>query len=216
MSEFTDGVLVLRSAVSPLYPSLADLPHPYIVKHLNERWSVITFEDSNPTHEPVQSWLLGASRHTPLLAFHNAEDHGWGYSLFHGGEAKATLDVNYHIAEGLMLELAEKTHPGVDVYGELSFDEIERLNAQVQASEAYKQEIANQYTHPGAEHFAVFGLSADEIAQLRDLLQASRYEGREDGYQQVDAFQHLLGIEEMSWISYHYLSQDQNAGDFDE
>ena len=100
MSEFTDGLLILKTHVVSAQVSLTDLEHPFIVKNLNDRWSAIVFEAPNPEFEPVHSWILKTSQDMPMLDFQHAEDHGWGYKIYHAGEQKASLEVAYGIAEG--------------------------------------------------------------------------------------------------------------------
>jgi hypothetical protein len=216
MSEFTDGLLILKTHLLSAQLSLTDLQHPYIVKNLNERWSVVVFESANPEDEPVHAWILKTSHDMPLLYFQHGEDHGWGYKIYAAGDQKASFDVDYGIAEWMTQELAEKHHPGVDMYGDLSAEAIEGFYAQVHASDDYSQRIAAQYAAPGLEHFALFGLSPEAITELRDILRPQRYEGRVEGFSQVEAFQKVLGIEEMSWMSYHYLSRPDNTGDFED
>ena len=131
-----------------------------------------------------------------MLYFQHSEDHGWGYNLFHSGAEKASLDVNYSIAEGTMLELAEKTYPGVDPYGELSFETRDLLYSQVLESDGYRQEIEAQYGNVGVKEFAVFGFSLNEIVQLQEILTPEKYEQPIESLPQVEAFKKVLGIDE--------------------
>jgi hypothetical protein len=219
MSEFTDGLLVLKEHAPLVQAALANLEKPHIYQDLDEKWSAIFIDNVNIHYnpdDPARLWALKHSTDFPMLYFQHSEDHGWGYNLFHEGREKASLDVNYSIPEGSMLELAEKIYPGVDPYGELSFEIHDSLYSQVYASESYRQEIEAQYVNIRPEEFAVLGLSADDIVQLRDVLTAKRYEERIDNVSQVEAFQKVLGIEAVSWVSYHYLSREDNEDDFDE
>lgn len=216
MSEFTDGLLIRKSHAFFTQVALTDLTHPYIYKVLNAHWIVITFEDANPQHEPVHSWILRHSQQFPMLWFDHAEDHGWGYKLFHHREEKASLNVEYAISEGMALELAETLYPGVDFYdfyGALTFEKRDQLYAQVTASDDYRRQVAAQYAHTHPEAFAVFGLAPDSIAQLREILRPEYYGELVEGFSQLAAFQQAIGIEEMSWVSYHYLSRDDAADD---
>jgi hypothetical protein len=223
MSEFTDGILILKEHAPLAQAALADLEPPHIFKDLNEKWSAIFTDNVNMEYnpdDPTRTWALRHSHDFPILYFQHAEDHGWGYRLFYAGEEKASLDVSYEISEGLALELAEQLYPGIDFYdfyGDLSFEKRDALYKQVIESDEYIQQIASQYLNPGIGEFAAFDLSPEDISQLQDILRAEWYEKEFIGLRQVEMFKRILGINEMSWVSYHYLCRDTDEEeDYDE
>jgi hypothetical protein len=219
MSEFTDGLLILKEHAPLAQTALTNLTHPYIFKNLNEKWSVIVFEDANPQNEPVHSWIVRHSKDFPMLWFSHSADDGWGYELFHAGERKAAFEVSYNISIYLVQDLAEQLHPGIDFYDAWATGalEFEPLHKQVEASEAYNQRVASQYINPGVEEFAVFGFSSVVISRLHNILRPEFYSTPLYEPTQVDLFQKELDLEEMSWVSYHYLCRDTDEEeDYDE
>lgn len=222
MSEFTDGLLVLKEHAPLAQAALADLEPSHIFKDLNDKWSAMFIDSVNMQYnpdDPTRSWALRHSSEFPMLYFQHAEDHGWEYRLFHHGQEKASLVVDYEISEGLAIDLAEQLYPGIDFYdfgGDLSFEKREALYKQVTDSDDYIQRVAAQYANLHLDEFVVFGLSNDDIDQLNQILSTEQYETSTDNVSQVEAFQNILGINEISWMSFDYLSRESGEDDFDE
>lgn len=82
MSEFTDGLLVLKEHASLAQVALVDLEKPHVFQDLNEKWSVILFEQEYEEDDTVYLWALRHSADFPLLYFENGDDY-WSYILFH-------------------------------------------------------------------------------------------------------------------------------------
>lgn len=212
MSEFTDGLLIRKPHAFFAQVALTDLMHPYIYKVLNDHWIVIVFEDSNPQHEPVHSWILRHSQEFPMLYFYHGSDDGWGYRLFHAGKQSAGFEVDYNISYYMAYELADQIYPGVGYDGGLSSETLQALYQKVESSEEYKKLVTAQYTNPGVEGFSVFGFPEETIIHLHNILRSELYRVPLYEPTQVDLFLKELDLEEMSWVSYHYLKLDQEEG----
>lgn len=162
--------------------------------------------------DPTRLWALRHSANFPMLYFQHAEDHGWSYNLFHNGQEKASVNATYGLSYYLWREIAERLYPDVDPPVELDSAISQQIEQQVLTSEQYQHELKAQYTNVHLENFAVFGLTSDEIAQLENIMPSNS----EASIEQVVAFQRILGIKEMSWMSYDYLTRDASEDDFDE
>jgi hypothetical protein len=211
MSEFNDGLLVLKSDTALVQAALTNLEHRYIFKNLNEKWSVIMLEQPDDAARP---WVEHYSHDFPLLYFYDAEDHGWGYIIFHEGDEKASLEVGYELSYKYWRQIADILYPegANDGHGDLDIRVSHRIHRLIERSDAYRQEIKDQYTSPKLEAFDVFGVSLDEIDELREIVRPRWYRKRINGLQQVDAFKRVLGIQDMNWMSYHHLSRDGDEG----
>ncbi|BFT72536.1 hypothetical protein [Paenibacillus sp. P36] len=85
MSEFTAGSLIRNS-----YLDTVQQHNPLIVKELNEQWSVFITSGTGIS-EMAPTDVMEISKHLPVLYFYNFEDHGWGFTLLHQGEAVSAL-----------------------------------------------------------------------------------------------------------------------------
>lgn len=213
MSEFSVGLLYLNEDAEQIDPQLDGLE--YITDHdvLNDRWNVVilTLDAWQALAEPggrdaptVREPILAVSRQAPLLFFCNAEDHGWGYRLYHRGEETARFDLSYEADYYLAEAALRRAHPGQDVHDVCSGEEWEVAQTQARQSEAYLTQLRNGIANARSEAFRAFGLTDDAIAELRSLLsEASLIEALAgDNFQEpAERFKTLLDIEEMSWLS---------------
>lgn len=212
MSEFTAGLLYLNEDAEQIDLQLDGLE--YITDHdvLNDRWNVaiLTLDAWQALAEPggrnasTVRLILAVSRQAPLLFFYNAEDHGWGYRLYHRGEETARFDLSYEADYYLAEAALRRAHPGQDVHDVCSGEAWEAAQNEARQSEAYLTQLRNGIAHAQPEAFRAFGLTDDAIAELRSLLsEASLMEAlRGDNFQEpAERFKTLLEIEEMSWLS---------------
>lgn len=201
MSEFTDGLLFLHENHKMAEQAAHELGQPYFIKQLNDKWSALFVEKMD-----INDWLVEHSNEFPMLYFQHPSDHGWGYRVFRDGKLVARLFVKYELSFFLWLELAEARYPHVrDVIGELDGATSNMLYDEVNNSETYRQEVAAQYASPNVEQFLAFGISESDVSYLRKVLTPEWYHERM--FEQVQEFMRVLGITDMSWMSYRYLSR---------
>jgi hypothetical protein len=206
MSEFTDGILFLAKHTDVVQVAAQELNQPYIVRKLNEKWASLFPEDSNIVKPELANWLHKHSYTVPFLYFQHAEDHGWGYNIFKNGQEVASLDINYELDFHIWLDLAEQRYPGIDVIGSLDDAIAEALRREVANSEAYIRAVQDQFKHKNLIQLASFDIPKQSITDLDILITPERYLS-DYGFDQVEEFKETIGITEMSWLSYRYLSR---------
>ncbi|MGO4547358.1 hypothetical protein AB4Z29_21475 [Paenibacillus sp. 2TAB23] len=200
MSEFTAGNLTLVSFKEQITSDQLSY-----IKELNEDWLVFFTDETGVSDEPSEA-VNDLSGDVPVLFFHNAEDHGWGYRIIHKKELLAKVDVNYELEESMLMQLVEKRHPDIDDPIELLYidDEGEALRArymeEISASSELQQAIALQFSSRNVEHFKLFNIDAEKIQKLNGLLTYENWLQLESPWQLVEQFKELLNLEEMSWI----------------
>jgi hypothetical protein len=163
---------------------------------------------------PLEGWILNASKAFPILYFENATDHGWSYHIFSNGADSASLRVSYELAYFMWLEIAELRYPGIDVHGELDHPTSQAIYDEVLASDAYQQRAQAQYKRVRVDRFAVFDFDSAVTEKLRALLTVDWYLDFERVLRQVEEFKAILNLREMDWISYRYMARDA-ADDID-
>ncbi len=207
MSEFTDGILFLARHLPQAEEVVSTIGQPYILRSLTDKWGVIFPNMDNMLREEFRSWLMKASERLPLLFFEHPEDHGWGYQVFNGGKQTASLHVSYETAYHLARELAETRYPAsFDVHA-LSHEIWDELYEAVYQSASYAKAIRQQYQNRNFGALAVFDISASVIDSLEKTISAEDILHNRSGMlEQVQYFKQQLGIETLSWMSYHYLS----------
>lgn len=210
MSEFTDGLLVLTQHAALAKAALSDLEKPYIFQDLNEKWSVILFEQEFEADDSVYLWGLHHSADFPLLYFENGES-VWSYIVFHVGQEKASIEVKNYTDYSFYKQIAQLLYPKArDIHTDLGKDVSQKIYRLVRESDGYKKELRDQYSHANIDEFEVFGVSAENIEELRQYMHVKWY-GKpiRDSLWQADIFKELIGIEEMSWKSYRYAMRDR-------
>jgi hypothetical protein len=215
MSEFTDGLLVLKEHAPLVQAALADLEKPHIFQDLNEKWSVILVEHQLEDDDSVYSWALRHSADFPMLYFENGES-VWSYIIFHVGQEKASVEVKNYIDHSFYKQIAQILYPRVrDIHSDLDKNVSKTIYRLVRGSDGYKKELRDQYSHANVNEFAVFGVSAENIEGLREYIRVKwcRKPIR-DSLWQVDIFKELIGIDEMTWKSYRYAMRDKEEGRF--
>jgi hypothetical protein len=220
MSEFTFGLLYRRQDADALDPLLDDVDFVNDHDSLDDDWHVATLdlEAVSVLFEPQQDdWpeevlqtkrvvvgaLLSLSQTAPLLFFYNAEDHGWGYRLFHQGQECARFDLNYEADYQIAEAILHATHPGDDIHRVCSSEAWEAAHRQARESDAWLVQLREGSAQAHPERFAVFGLSPETIASMSDLLSEPSLKDAlsgEDFHEPVERFKTLLGIKEMRWL----------------
>lgn len=202
MSEFTNGVLFLTRDEAHVAPLAAEAPDEFRVQPLNDRWAVLLLADGwlgNPA--TVQALAL-LSHKAPLLYFTNAEDHGWGYRLFHQGDETAFVEVSYDLQFNLAMVEFEERYPDADPFedpeNQARFDTLMEAIAQ---SPDYQNAVAEQYANANPEALQVLAIGDDALQELKALLSA---QSAATHWEQVEAFKRLMGFPEMSWVSFDY------------
>jgi hypothetical protein len=89
---------------------------------------------------------------------------------------------------------------------ELNDTIAENLRREVTGSEAYKSAVEDQFKHKHLHELANFGIPNQTITDLDNLITSDRYLTDLE-FDQVEEFKEALGITEMSWLSYRYLSR---------
>jgi hypothetical protein len=207
MSEFTDGILFLNKDMEKAEQAANALSQPHLIRKLNEKWGVLLVEHFDIRKPGPANWLRKASQDFPMMYFDNAEDHGWGYNIFHEGREVASLYVNYELWWHMWLDLARKRYPNVDVMDSILHETdpaIMAIRDEVLNSRGYFLASAEQFKNLGLEQFAVFDIPTDTIARLEETLKVEHYLQFKHHGDQVEAFKRLLGIVQMTWVSYHY------------
>ncbi|MCY9662733.1 hypothetical protein P5G65_25480 [Paenibacillus chondroitinus] len=55
--------------------------------------------------------VMAISKHLPVLYFYNFEDHGWGFTLHHQGEAVSAFDLSYEQEEVDLMNYVQGKFP---------------------------------------------------------------------------------------------------------
>lgn len=208
MSYFTDGLAVLKADRPKLQAALADLSHPYLFVDLNAKWVAVVLEQPD---DPARPWVERHSYDFPILWFYDAEDHGWGYIIFHQGEEKASLEVNYDVGDDLWYQITALLYPDRDMYKESNIEITRQIQQLVDNSDTLQHDVRGQYTHSKPEEFAVFGFSEDAIEGLRKIVEPD-FPRKYDPHA-VDEFKKHLDLREMNWKNYDVLKRDLEEGD---
>lgn len=225
MSEFTAGLLYLSGDANRISAALeenADFVEGR--EELDEHWHVMLLDFSahgllaladadlagmngqeRAEFDALNDALKELSKAAPILYFYNAEDHGWGYRLYHQGQrvARADLDyeADYRIAEAAILA----QHPGRDIFDPAvatlaawkAVHDAARRGAGFTAAVGAALALA----HP--EAFACFGFPPQILQGLFALLDPAAVLAAyrdEKIFTLVHEFKKLLGIEHMTWL----------------
>ena len=197
MSEFTTGNLFLRKYAEQLQQALGN-SSAFVVKALNQQWSVLYFEDDWLQQSSTKEAVLTLSKRIPSLNFSNAEDHGWGYRIFADGEEKAQFYDDYSLDHRMVLDLAETRYPDIDVQPFLYLEEegrgiFQQLLQEVRLSEPYQSAFAKQFERKHVEAFSYFEIHSDNIGKLNQLISPKGLQSEPPRSEEVSRFKKLLG-----------------------
>jgi hypothetical protein len=208
MSEFTAGVLFPKPSLERVEQHMQDFALPFIVRPLNDQWGALFIEGDNYEYPPVQPKLAEISRDVPLLYFENPEDSGWGFAVYTNGAQVASLSVSYDLDWNMTLDLAEQRYPNEDYYVEEFGDTWQQLNEEILSSQTYHDMIVQQYANLNLATLQIFGLDTTAIKTIADATVPDTYFDMEKVFAQSEIFKEALGIQEMSWMSYHYVTAE--------
>jgi hypothetical protein len=208
MSEFTDGVLFLKSRSPEIETAAKELHKPYLIHEVNQKWGGVFVEEFSVTEPAIRRWLLTTSKQAPLFYFQHPADMGWGYNLLRDGNEVASLWVSYDLSWNMAADLAQTRYPTIrNAHVNLPSDVFSGLLDEVKNSEEYIDAINQQYETKNLSEFGIFDISPATITELDDVLSSKWYQN--DKFEQVEFFKTKIDIKEMSWISYSYLLRDQ-------
>ena len=212
MSEFTAGVLFLKPNLKDVEQRMQGFPLRLTVRALNDKWGALFVDGDNYEYPPVKPKLQELSWQIPLLFFQDPEDHGWGYSVYSGGVEIASLWVSYDLTWNLTLDLAKQRYPEVkDYYVQEFWDRWAVLKSEILASSEYHNLAVQQYAKQNLQALQVFGLDAKAIKTLAEATSPDTYFDHETLHMQSQIFKEVLGINEMSWMSYYYLQKRDDS-----
>lgn len=214
MSEFTEGILFTNPHEALVQAAAQALGKPYIIHRLNDQWSGLFVDFHYTEREQEHAFLSVLSMKCPVMRFQNAEDHGWGYKIYHEGKVVASVEVEYELKAGFALDIAEARNPEIDGLFAL-MEESELLATileEVEQSHEYHKRRAAQFQYKNTAAFKLFQMSDTIIEELEQVLvpaNAGDLWSSEnevwDLHDQVERFKELVNIREMEWMRYRYL-----------
>jgi hypothetical protein len=208
MSYFTDGLAVLKSDTPKLQVALSDLKHPYVFADLSEKWVAIVLEQPD---DPARPWVEKYSHEFPMLWFYDAEDHGWGYIIFHEGEEKASLEVSYELDGGFWNQIVRLLYPDVrDIYSDLDPAIATQIRELIEKSQGLRKAVEQQYLYANPDAFTIFGFDEEQIDQIREIVQPVA--PRIYDPHAVDEFKKRLDLRQMDWKNYDILKRNFDEG----
>lgn len=195
MSEFTFGFLVRNTEQNQQF--VKELANTSLMKPLNSDWLVFNYEDWG-----VPKSILTLSKSTPVLLFHNAEDHGWGFEIYQNGEEISKLDISYEMEEEFILKEFEKRYPDIEDYVEFLYmnPEGQEIYAMLKEELDISEKVKEQFDSCDINAFKLLSVDGDKIKELNTILTPSHLLSIEDIFELVEEFKRILNMEEMSWI----------------
>lgn len=207
MSEFSDTVLVQTKHTVSVLEALKLYPHRYKWHQLNDRWLAVFLEYPNYDFTSAREWMMGTSVQFPLLFLQKSSDHGWSYQIFSLRHIVAEVKVNYELTWHMWVDLMEIRHPEMEFpYHEVKQDEVARMYAEIESSEAFHVQAAEQYQKAAPDMFRLFGFDNEHIRHIRRALEVGWYIDQTRRYEQVNAFTSSIELEAFDWMSFSYLS----------
>jgi hypothetical protein len=210
LSEFTDGVLVLRKHRDKAQEALKSLNARHKFRDVNAQWSAIFVEEANPKVDPLRRWLIEHSRTFPILFFEHPADHGWGYRIFHSGRETASLFVDYELTYTLYIHGVQNLYPDIDPHVGIDSELARAVQAEIESSDWYREIVLARFQNSNIEQFAHFVLAPETLRELAQIVTVDRYLHTDS--EQVQEFKRVLNLKEMEWKSYHYLELDEQDG----
>lgn len=205
MSEFTAGILFRAVRTAAVEAAVRQYPQPYKVRPLNYRWSALFLADESLKEPASQALVQELSQAVPLLQFINAEDHGWGYAIWHQGGERSSFTFSYDTLYDAAREIAEARGIGVHLWS----DEGRPYWPEILAAAKGTPEFLSQFEHADVEAFGLFDLPAADLTDLAAVVTPGFADLPDSPWGRVDGFRRALGIEEMAWKSYHYLELEE-------
>ncbi|WP_156889574.1 hypothetical protein [Paenibacillus harenae] len=212
MSEFTSGHLMLsahRETIS------RHIRNEVITIPLNHKWAAFfTPNDQYLEYEDAPSFIYELSKDAPVLYFCNFGDHFWGYRIFSAGREEAYLRFTYELEEEALVEFYKAKYPTRDIlalYGE-AYDEVHAAFLE-QGGLKHAKQVLFQESH--VEAFRLFEVPEEQIAKLRGMLTANNDSTGDQKFDLVDQFKACIGMEEMSYLRYDQLLEQDSEPEGD-
>lgn len=207
MSEFSDAVFVHTGHTALALESVKVYPYRYEWRRLTDRWLAIFLEYPDYDLTRAELWMKQVSAQFPVMFFQNASDHGWAYQIFSAGQVIAEVQVSYELSWHMWVDLMEVRHPEMEFpYNEIGQDEVDRMYAEIEASEAFRIRVEEQYRGAAPDTFRLFGFSDEQIQIVRAALDIAWYLDPARRHEQVYAFAKSVELDSFDWMSFRYLS----------
>lgn len=206
-NEHTAGVLYLKEQTSQVEAWMQHASLAFFTRPLNDKWSVLFIQDDKLEDSVTLQTLIEFSKFINQVYFFHHEDWGWGYRVFVNGFEVAKFYDDYHFDHNLAIELAKERYPdNDDILYFLYFNKegrelLEELVDEVNSTDTY---LERQFAQKNVQAFAEFGISADTIVYLDDLICIENFQDRTD-WQHVEDFKRSLGIIEMNRMNFRYI-----------
>jgi hypothetical protein len=203
MSEFTIGILTRAKHREAVAGALTETGLTYKQRDLNPDWTAFFLADE--WDEAVTTTALDrASRRAPVLSFMNAEDHGWGYRLWRMGNEVAALQISYELEFQVAQEIFAERYPGEDPFeSDASVSKWMAIREQMQQSDRLTAATKELYQRANPAAFGALDLTPEQIEELKMVLNPA-WRGEDGAWGQAERFKEILGIEEMTWLSYEH------------
>lgn len=210
MSEFTSGNLLLAAHQD----AIRKIAVPgSILKVLDETWiAYLTSHDDFIDRGEAPSFILQLSALAPVLSFCNFADHCWGHRIFSEGKEVANLTISYEMEEELFIRIFEEKYPDKEIV-ELYTEYREEIENEITEHQLLEHEADRLFENCNVDAFRLFNVSAEQIAKLRSILNPDYYREIDHIFEHVEEFKDALGINEMSWIRYELIEENE---EFDE
>ncbi|WP_047983353.1 hypothetical protein [Ornithinibacillus californiensis] len=201
MSEFTFGFVVTNSEQN--YQFVKETVNNALIKPLNDEWFVF-IADADMYEVPTT--ILDLSTKCPVMNFQNAEDHNWGFTIFHNGKEVSAFDYSYELEESIIQKEIELRYPDMENY--IEFVYIDPVGQQVASeiregiteTDTYKQAIMDQFNSLDISQFSLFNFSQDRIEEISNILNPTYVSGLKNPFELVEKFKVIANLEKMSWI----------------
>lgn len=210
MSEFTSGILLLNKNRKILESS--EEKREFIIKDINKKW-IAFFTKDHYEEKKIPSYIIDISQQCPICYFFNYEDHGWGYRIFFNGEELANLNISYELEFYTILDIAQEKYPHEeDIIEFLCFTEkgkrvYDEVREEIIVSDIYKNSIENQFTNSNVDIFELFDIKEDTLDRLKIIVTPEYLLKLENIFELVEEFKKLIGIEELVWMAFEYLTE---------
>jgi hypothetical protein len=203
MSEFTLGILTRAKHREAVAGALTEADLTFKQRDLHPDWTAFFLADEWD-EQATTTALEQASRRAPVLSFMNAEDHGWGYRLWRMGHEVAALFVSYELEFQVAQELFAERYPGEDPFAsDESVSKWMAIRQEMQQSERLTTAAKEQYQRANPAAFGALDLTPEQIEELKMVLNPA-WRSEDGAWGQAERFKEILGITEMTWLSYEH------------
>ncbi|MDF2645880.1 MAG: hypothetical protein K0Q73_1685 [Paenibacillus sp.] len=208
MSEFTSGQLLLASHKEAIRKHA--IPGS-LLKVLDEKWvAFLTGEDNYIDFHEAPAFIYQLSIDAPVLYFCNYGDHFWGYRIFSEGKEVASLRISYEFDEELIMKIFEERYPDNDLYELFTTDYHNEINKYIEVNGLQEKAFNDLFDECNVTAFKLFNLTDEQIDNLTSILNPNYFREQDNIFNLVDEFKEIVGIDEMSWIRYERVEEDED------